>query len=56
MAILIYLLNLGACFCFVGIITNVYVRPKRKMSFRKGMLLLQDMLFLFYSWSKGKEM
>lgn len=42
-----YLLTLGACFCFVGLITKIYVRQKRKMSFRKGMLFLQVMLFLY---------
>ncbi|KAM9592984.1 protein polybromo-1 isoform 3-T3 [Trichechus inunguis] len=49
MAILMYLLTLGACFCFVGLITNAYIRQKRKMSFRKVniiILVLAIALFL----------
>ena len=41
MATVMYLLTLGACFCFVGLITNIYIRQKRKMSFRKGTFFLQ---------------
>ena len=39
MATVMYLLTLGACFCFVGLKTNI--RQKRKMSFRKGTFFLQ---------------
>lgn len=46
MVILMYLLTLGACFCLVGLKTNIYIRQKRKMSFRKGMLFVQITLFL----------
>ncbi|XP_023368747.1 glycosyltransferase 8 domain-containing protein 1 isoform X1 [Otolemur garnettii] len=49
MAILTYLLTLGACFCFVGLITHIYIGQKRKMSFRKvnlTILVLAVVLFL----------
>ena len=47
MATVMYLLTLGACFCFVGLKTNI--RQKRKMSFRKGTFFLQ-LLFCCCCW------
>jgi len=49
MVILTYLLTLGACFCLVGLKTSIYIRQKRKMSFRKVniiVLVLAAVLFL----------
>ncbi|XP_023611437.1 glycosyltransferase 8 domain-containing protein 1 isoform X3 [Myotis lucifugus] len=48
MAFLLYLLNLGASFCFVGLITNIYVRQKRKMSFRKVNIIILVLAVVFF--------